>query len=100
MSDSIKSENADSEAVNVKRVVSQPERACVLRLKLSGNTRKDIVNALLNLATDIDRGKVSKGVWGSPSDGAIYEYLESATPTKDDYFLQLDEYLKQVKNVG
>lgn len=49
-----------------------PNRAFRLSLALEADTREDMAWALRNLAHRIECDQVTTGVWGGPSDGAIY----------------------------
>ena len=70
-----------------------PRRAFSLTMKLDADTREDLVHALHRMAEDIAREQVSSGVWGGPSDGAVYELLHNPHQTHHTYFTQLREYL-------
>lgn len=70
-----------------------PVRAFRLSLALEADTRDDLGWALRNLADRIDREQVTTGVWGSPSDGAIYELLIDPAMSHDAYHAALREYL-------
>ena len=70
-----------------------PVRAFRLTLALGADTRVDMAWALRNLADRVEREQVTVGVWGSPSDGAIYELLADPTVTHDSYHAALREYL-------
>lgn len=75
-----------------------PVRAFRLTLALEADTRQDMADAMRNMANRIDREQVTVGVWGSPSDGAIYELLTDPSVTHDSYHAALREYLKQQEN--
>ena len=70
-----------------------PHRAYRLTLALGADTARDTATALRNLADRIERDQVTKGVWGSPSDGAIYELLTDPGMTHDAYHAALRQYL-------
>jgi len=70
-----------------------PHRAFRLTLALEADTDTDMAWALRNLADRIERGEVTRGVWGSPSDGAIYELLTDPSMTHDIYHAELRRYL-------
>jgi len=70
-----------------------PVRAFRLTMALEADTRIDMVWALRNLADRVEREKVTVGVWGSPSDGAIYELLADPSVTHDSYHAALRAYL-------
>lgn len=70
-----------------------PVRAYRLTLALEADTDGDMATALRNLASRIEREQVSTGVWGSPSDGAIYELLINPSMTHDAYHAELRRYL-------
>jgi hypothetical protein len=71
----------------------KPQRACVLTVKIEADSPLQMVRAVNCLADGISRGELSTGCWGSPDHGAIYEYMESDSPTHDEYFAQLRAYL-------
>jgi hypothetical protein len=72
-----------------------PHRAFRLTMALEADTRDDLAWALRNLADRVDREQVTVGVWGSPSDGAIYELLADPAMTHDSYHASLREYLAE-----
>lgn len=74
-----------------------PVRALRLTFALEADTAKDMAHALIALADRIQRGEVTTGCWGSPSDGAIYELLADPTMTHDTYHQALREYLDSWK---
>lgn len=70
-----------------------PRRACRLVLTLEADTRADMVSALENIACQLYRGEMTKGVSGGYSSGHTYEYTEAEHPTHDEYVAQLNAYL-------
>lgn len=70
-----------------------PVRALRLSMALEADTPEDMANALRNLACRLERGQVTEGCWGGPSDGAIYELLVDPEMTHDAYHQKLREYL-------
>lgn len=72
-----------------------PKRAVRLTLRIDADTCDDLVTALLNFADRVARREITTGVWGSPSDGGIYELHDAGHPTHDEYFASLREYLGQ-----
>lgn len=72
-----------------------PQRAYRLTLKLDADTRDDLTRALCNLAARIEREQVTRGVWGGPTDGAIYELLIDPAITHQTYFVQVRQYLSE-----
>ena len=82
-----------SETNRVERPVKPPVRACRLTMALEADTRTDMARALRNLARRIEAEEVTVGVWGSPSDGAIYELLTDPSVTHDSYHAALRTYL-------
>lgn len=74
-----------------------PVGAFRLTLLLDADSRADMANALRNMADRVDRDEVTNGVWGGPSDGAIYELLTDPTMTHDAYHAALRAYLDQRK---
>jgi hypothetical protein len=73
--------------------IGTPHRACILTLKMEADTREEMVSALLHMLQQIDRGEATTGTSGGCGASAIYEYIENATPTHDEYFVQLRAYL-------
>lgn len=82
-----------SETNTVERPVKPPVRAYRLTMALEADTRTDMAWALRNLAHRIEAEEVTVGVWGSPSDGAIYELLADPSMTHDSYHAALRAYL-------
>ena len=74
-----------------------PVRAFRLTLLLDADSRADMASALRNMADRVDRDQVTTGVWGGPSDGAIYELLADPAMTHDAYHAALRAYLDQRK---
>ena len=74
-------------------VVERPARAFRLTLKLDADTKRDLVDALVDLAGRIERDQVTVGTWGSPSDGCAYELRTDPTMTHKRYFEELRQYL-------
>jgi len=70
-----------------------PVRAYRLTLALEADTSVDMAMALRNLAHRVEREQVTTGVWGGPSDGAIYELLIDQSVTHDAYHAAIREYL-------
>ena len=73
----------------------KPQRAFTLTLVLGADSREDLVQALENLAFDISRGEITRGCWGSPSNGAFYELRTDQDMTHDRYFEAVDRYLSE-----
>ena len=71
----------------------KPQRAVILRTKIEANSVKEMADALINLAHRIEREGLTVGCWGGTTDGGIYELINNGKPTKDEYFIQLDNYL-------
>ena len=70
-----------------------PVRAMRLSLALGADTREDMAWALRNLAHRIECDQVTTGVWGGPSDGAIYELLIDPLQSHDSYHAALRAHL-------
>lgn len=79
----------------IDEATKPPVRAFRLTLMLDADTRTDMADALRNMADRVDRDQVTNGVWGGPSDGAIYELLTDPTMTHDAYHAALRSYLDQ-----
>lgn len=73
-----------------------PYRAMRLTLVMDADTRKGLVDALMNLATQIDREEITTGCSGGVDSGSIYELLIDPEQTHDKYFKQVDDYLAEV----
>lgn len=82
-----------NEVNTVERPVKPPVRAYRLTIALEADTRTDMAWALRNLAHRIEAEEVTVGVWGSPSDGAIYELLADPSVTHDSYHAALRAHL-------
>lgn len=74
-----------------------PHRACRLTVLLEADTKEDMLRAVDSLGQSIARDELTKGTWGSPSHGAIYEYLQGDSPTHDEYFAQTRAYLARLR---
>ena len=70
-----------------------PVRAMRLTLKMDADTRSDLVSALMNFATQIEREEVTTGVSGGYNSGFIYEILDNPDQTHESYFKKLHDYL-------
>lgn len=77
--------------------MSKPTRAFKLTLSLQADTREDLINALIDLARNIERHSVSTGVTGGCSSGVIYELLINPEQTHEKYFEELNRYLEANK---
>lgn len=75
--------------------MSKPRRAFTLTLEIGADTRDELVHALHDLAHRIERDEVSRGCWGSPSNGAVYELLVDESQTHDKYFEAINKYLEE-----
>ena len=75
-------------------MTTAPRRAFRLTLELDADTADDMASALCNLAALVERGEVTVGTWGSPSDGALYELLTDPAMTHEAYFEKVREYLR------
>ena len=75
-----------------------PVRAFRLTLRIDADTRNDLVSALINFATQIDREEITTGVSGGVNSGWIYELLVDLNQTHETYFQQLNDYLESKNN--
>lgn len=73
-----------------------PLRAHSLVASLGADTAKDLAWEMRRMADDIERGRLTVGVSGSPSAGAIYSYRVSPEQTHDAYFQQINAKLADV----
>ena len=71
-----------------------PSRAFRLTLKLESDNRTELAWALRNMADQVDREQLTIGVSGGAYSGAIYELLEDPKQTHQNYFRQVQEYLR------
>ena len=74
-----------------------PIRAYRLTLQLDADTLSDMVGDLTNLSLRADRGELTRGVYGGPDSGCIYELLYNPEQTHETYFNQVREYLERKK---
>lgn len=77
-----------------------PVRAWRLTLKMDADSRNDLVRGLFNLMQAIERDEATTGVWGSPTNGCIYELVMNAQQTHDNYFREIRDYLDRVRTGG
>lgn len=71
-----------------------------LTLMLDADTEADLVRALDSLALRVEMGQVTRGCWGSPTDGACYEYLVDPNVDHDSYFASVREALQAEGSQG
>ncbi|MBZ8133243.1 hypothetical protein [Afifella sp. IM 167] len=71
-----------------------PERAHVLILKLGADTREDLAGALHVLASDVERGVLTEGCYGSYSSGALYSYRVRPEQTHAKWSREMEEWLE------
>lgn len=81
----------------MNEALKAPQRAARLTLKLVADTRAELVAALMNIATAIDREQMTTGVSGGPSSGYIYEVEINKEPSHDAYFESVRAYLESLK---
>lgn len=74
---------------------SPPRRQYQLILKMQADTRHDLVGALMNFATMVDRQEITVGSSGGVNSGWIYELLIDPAQTHESYFQQLSDYLEK-----
>lgn len=82
--------------VTLPHVPSAPHRACRLTVLLEADSKEDMLRALDSMGQALSRDELTKGTWGSPSHGCIYEYIQGDSPTHDEYFEQTREYLRSL----
>lgn len=70
-----------------------PQRAHTIILKAGGDTSRDLAHELRHLASLIERGQLSIGGGGGPSNGSMYSYRVAPEQTHDAYFRQVEEWL-------
>lgn len=78
--------------------MNPPKRACRLTLTLEADTRDEMASALENIAMQLDRGEMTRGVSGGYSSGYVYEYTEAEHPTHDEYVAALNAYLAEKRS--
>jgi hypothetical protein len=72
-------------------------RALRLTLKMEADNRPELAWAMRNMADQIEREELTVGVSGGPYSGAIYELLHDPAQTHENYFAQVQEYLRDKK---
>jgi hypothetical protein len=77
-----------------------PRRAFHLTLILGADSREELADALRQMASQVDQLKLTVGVSGGPSSGAIYELLSNPEQTHERYFQEVAEYLRKRKEPG
>ena len=77
-----------------------PHRAHRLTVLLEADSKEDLMRGLDSFGQALARDELTKGTWGSPSHGAIYEYLHGDSPTHDEYFEQTRAYLETLRDDG
>ena len=71
-----------------------PRRRFVLNLRLSADTRDDMVWALYQISREMERNELSNHVAsGSPSSGFTLEWSEDESVTHDSYFAAIESDL-------
>ena len=74
-----------------------PHRAFRLTLRLDADSRSELVDALMSLATSVDRSEITIGATGGPSSGCMYELLHDPAQTHENYFREVRAYLARPK---
>ena len=74
-----------------------PVRACRFTLDMQADNRQELIDALSNMADQLARGELTKGVSGGPYSGWTYEFIENEHPTHDEYFAEVRAYLDAKK---
>jgi hypothetical protein len=77
-----------------------PRRAFHLTLILGADSREELARALEQMAFQVEAAKLTVGVSGGPSTGAIYELLTNPEQTHERYFQEVAEYLRNKKEAG
>jgi hypothetical protein len=75
---------------------NKPERARVLTLELQADTDAELADALRNVASLIDRGRLTNGVSGGYSSGYIYDLRDGNCPDHDAFAQRLRRYLDRM----
>jgi hypothetical protein len=78
--------------------LERPHRACSISLRIEGDTGADLVRELRHTARELDAGRLSNGVSGSPGASASWEVKIGTSPTSEEYHTQLRAYLDQLKD--
>jgi hypothetical protein len=84
-----------SEGLGAGGAPAAPMRAMRLTLKMEADDADELACALRNMAAQIERGELTVGVSGGPHSGAIYELLTDPKQTHENYFRQVQEYLRE-----
>lgn len=74
--------------------MTDPRRSHELILQIGADTKRDLVNALRQMALEIDMDQLTAGVSGGYSSGAIYAYQHDPAITHDAYFAALEQKLR------
>lgn len=74
-----------------------PHRAHRLTVEIEADSKEDMLRAIDSLGQALSRDELTKGTWGSPSHGCIYEYTHGESPTHDEYFEQTRAYLERFR---
>ena len=72
-----------------------PRRAHQFIIQIDADTKRDLVDALFNAATQLERDELTEGCSGSSSYGTMYCYRVDPDVTHDSYFEHLQEYLDE-----
>jgi hypothetical protein len=75
----------------------KPVRAYRLVSAIEADSAHELAAALVSLADQIERDEITRGAWGGPSSGGIYELLSDPSMTHDRYFESLKQYLSAIK---
>lgn len=74
------------------------ERAHVLQIELGADTLDDLCQAMEDTVRRLKLGEMTKGCWGSPSNGAVYEYRNNPDMTHEKYFEEIEKrYPRKLK---
>jgi hypothetical protein len=77
----------------------RPQRAVTMTLIIGADTRRDMSDALEQLAFDIAAGQINgpSGCSGGSGSGYSYSFSAKDGPTHDEYVAQLAAYLETKK---
>lgn len=83
-----------------KRTISElhdgkPHRAHRLVASFEADSREELAWSLRRFADDLDRNQVTVGVSGGSESGSIYSCRHDPNMTHDQYFIDLQAWLKK-----
>jgi hypothetical protein len=80
----------------MSETLKPPRRAYMLDLKVDADSLDDLIGYLRTFETDLYMGKVSKGISGGYSSGAIYDLSVDETITHESWVVALEAYINEI----